>query len=187
MGATVDTTPWRLDAFQATLEEKRPDVIFSLLGTTRARARQETGSAVPETYEAVDYGLTRMLLDAVTNARIRPRFVFLSSAGVSEKARADYLRTKWLLERDLAGSGLPYIIARPSIITGSDRDDGRVIERVSALLVDAGLGLAGVLGARQLRARYRSTTNAILADALVRLALDRGAENKIIESEGLRG
>ncbi len=187
MGAAVDTTPWRLEALQSTFQEKRPDMIFALLGTTRARAKREHDSAIPETYKAVDYGLTRMLLDAALGARIRPRFVFLSSTGVSEGSRAEYLRVKYVLEKELAESGLPYVIARPSVITGTDRDDGRTVERLSAIAIDSALGIAGLFGARQLQERYRSTTNSILADALVRLALDPGAKNRVIESEGLRG
>ena len=45
--------------------------------------------------------------------------------------------------------------------------------------------VAGRLGARKLQARYASTTNVRLANALVRLALDPNAENGIFESEEL--
>jgi hypothetical protein len=48
------------------------------------------------------------------------------------------------------------------------------------------LSLIAALGAKGLRERYRSTTNAILGKALVRLAFDPDAACQIVESEGLR-
>ena len=50
---------------------------------------------------------------------------------------------------------------------------------------DGLLSLAGLLGAKKLKARYGSTTNARLANALVRLALDPNAEDGVFESEEL--
>src|SRR5688500_465177 len=68
LGAFVDCTPWTLDAMGDTIGRIRPRVVFALLGTTRARAKQDTSGAVTASYAAVDYGLTRMLLDAVLSA-----------------------------------------------------------------------------------------------------------------------
>jgi nucleoside-diphosphate-sugar epimerase len=183
MGAAVDSTPWDVAALAATLAERRPSVLFALLGTTRARATRE-GTAAP--YETVDYGLTRRLLDAALAAGLACKVVYLSAAGVSPTARGAYLAVRWRLEGELRGCGLPYVIARPSFITGPDRDEPRAGERVAAAATDALLGIAGALGARRLRDRYRSTTNVILADALVRLALNPAATAVIAESEALR-
>ena len=47
------------------------------------------------------------------------------------------------------------------------------------------LSLAAFFGGKKLKARYGSITNTILAQALVRLALDPEAENKVFESEDL--
>jgi hypothetical protein len=65
-------------------------------------------------------------------------------------------------------SGLPWVIARPSIITG-ERDDSRVGERTAAVVGDGLLAVAGLLGGGKLRARYRSTTPDVLASALIRI------------------
>jgi uncharacterized protein YbjT (DUF2867 family) len=183
LGAAVDTTAWEPDAMAATMARLEPSVVFALLGTTRKRARR---SGDPnEGYETVDYGLTRLLVDAA--AGTGARFVYLSSAGVSDRSRSAYLSARAKAEQAVRASGLPFVIARPSFITGPDRDDGRPGERVGAAVADGALAIAGIFGARKLRARYRSTSNLTLADALVRLALDPDAANSVVESEGLRG
>src|SRR3954471_13568122 len=40
MEVEVDATPWNDDAMAATMERLQPDVVFALLGTTKARARE---------------------------------------------------------------------------------------------------------------------------------------------------
>ena len=182
-GAEVDATPWDAAAFTTTFARLRPTLLFALLGTTRARAGRE---GVADPYATVDYGLTRLVLDAALAAALRPKFVYLSAVGVSPAARGGYLRARWRLEEELRASGLPYVIARPSFITGPDRDEFRLAERAGASVADALLGVAGALGATRVRDRYRSTTGPALADALVRLALDPTATAVVAESERLR-
>ena len=80
---------------------------------------------------------------------------------------------------------LPYVIARPSFISGPDRDEFRLGERLGAVVSDALLAVAGLFGAKRLAARYRSTTPAILGEALVRAALEPEG-NRVLESEELR-
>jgi nucleoside-diphosphate-sugar epimerase len=186
LGAYVDVTPWIRDAMTDTMRRISPRVVFALLGTTRARAKRDATGAVPDSYAAVDYGLTRMLLDALLAASLRPRFIYLSSAGVSDRARGEYLQVRARFERELRESGLPFVIARPSIITGSDRQETRPAERVAASVFDGVLRVAGVLGAQHLSERYHSTSADVLARALVRLAMDPMVEDTVIESEGLR-
>ena len=183
MGATVDATRWDAGALRDTLTRLRPGYVFALLGTTRARAARE-GTADP--YETVDYGLTRLLLDAVLASPIRPEFVYLSAAGVSATARGSYLRVRWRFEQELRASGLPHLIARPALITGPDREERRLLERGAAALADAALGLAGVLGAARLRERYRSVSGRELGTALARLALDPAVANVTLSGESLR-
>ncbi|MEP6573204.1 MAG: NAD(P)H-binding protein [Gemmatimonadota bacterium] len=185
-GAEADTTPWTVEALRTTLASLRPDVIFSLLGTTQSRSRAEGRSASAQGYEEVDYGLTAMLLHAVLDAGIQPKFVYLSAAGVREDTSNPYLAVRWRLEQELIASGLPYLIARPSFITGPDRDEARPVERIAAAVVDGVLTVARLFGADLLRERYRSTTNVVLASALVRLARAPGSERTIVPSEALR-
>jgi nucleoside-diphosphate-sugar epimerase len=187
LGAAVDTTPWEVDAMRATLARLRPDIVFALLGTTRARVSQARARGrLDESYETVDYGLTRMLLDAARASGSRPRFVYLSSTGARESGGTAYLTVRGRIERALREGDLPYLIARPSFITGPDRDEFRLGERIGARATDAVLVILGFLGARRLRDRYRSTTSVILAEALVRLALDASMAGRVVESEALR-
>lgn len=184
LGAEVDTTPWDAEAMAACLKELAPGQVFSLLGTTRKRAR--ASGAADESYETVDYGLTALLIDAAAAAGSQPRFVYLSSAGVKPGSRNRYLAARARAESRLRESGLPFTIARPSFITGPGRDDSRPGERAAATVADGLLAGVALFGGRKLRRRWRSTTNTVLADGLVRLAFDDGAANAVVESEGLR-
>jgi nucleoside-diphosphate-sugar epimerase len=185
LGARVDATAWDSEAMAQILAAIRPTLVFALIGTTRARGRN-AGPGRAETYETVDIGLTSMLIDAAVASEARPRFVYQSSTGVHADARSRYMATRWQVEERVRHSGLLYVIARPSLITGSDRDEFRTGERVASVVSDAGLAFASALGAKKLRARYRSTTNVALANALVRIATDPDAQSRVYESEELR-
>jgi len=184
-GAETDATSWDEGAIAETLGRVAPTHVFALLGTTRVRGRAAAREGRVESYETVDIGLTALLIRAAGRLEARPRFIYLSAVGVSAAARGAYLRARGRVEQQLMASGLPYTIARPSFITGPDRDDGRPFERVGAGLIDGALVVAGLVGARRLQARYRSTTSTALARALVEAALDPAAENAILESEHL--
>jgi uncharacterized protein YbjT (DUF2867 family) len=189
LGADVDTTAWDEGAMTAALRETRPTHVFALLGTLSARMAEARKDGLdPETlsYEAVDYGLTALLMRSCVAADISPRFVYLSSAGVRESAPGDYLRVRHRMETELLASGLPYTIARPSFISGPDRPEPRPFERLGAGLADTALFVAGAFGATKVRDRYHSTDAATLAGALVRLAFDEDSMNRIVESEDLR-
>ncbi|MBE7453568.1 MAG: NAD(P)H-binding protein [Kofleriaceae bacterium] len=176
LGAEVDATPWAAAALTATLAALAPTHVFGLIGTTRKRARAD--GVAGDIYETVDLGLTRLLVEAAAAAGTRPRVVYLSSVGASATARSPYLRARARAEDAVRASGLPWVIARPSLIVegeGDGRDDARPGERVAGVVADGLLAVAGALGARRLRARYRSTTPAVLAAALVDLALDQPA------------
>lgn len=182
IGARVDITAWDEAAMTATLRAFAPKVVFALLGTTRKRGRQSAGQ---DTYETVDYGLTALLLRASVACGARPRFVYLSAVGVRPGTKNAYLAVRARIERDLRESGLPFTIARPSFVTGPDREDGRATERLSASILDASLSVARLFGARRTAARYHSTTNTTLATALARAAYDPALEGAVLESESL--
>lgn len=189
-GAAVDTTPWDEDAMTATLRRVRPAVVLALLGTTRVRGRAASARGVEETYETVDYGLTALLLRATRAAAdatgVRPRFVYLSSAGVGPRARGAYLAVRWRMEEALRASGVPFTIVRPAVITGADRPETRRAERAAAVAVDAALAVASPLLPRAVRDRWRSISGRDLAAALVRLALDPAAAGRVVTGEELR-
>jgi uncharacterized protein YbjT (DUF2867 family) len=183
LGASVDTTPWELDAMSETLARIQPVTVFALLGTTKARQRATGGS---DDYEKVDYGLTHLLLEACKRSAKHARFIYLSAAGVTPDTKNAYLAVRARIERELADSGLAYTVARPSFITGPDREETRVGEQVGAALADAALTVAKLVGAKRVAARYQSTTASILAKALARIAYDPAFEKRIVESEALR-
>lgn len=184
LGAQVDATPWEASAMAARFQALAPSVVFALLGTTRKRAKASPDPN--ESYETIDYGLTALLVEAAVAAGSSPRLVYLSSAGVKDDSRGAYLRARARAERAVRESGLRYTIARPSFITGSDREESRPGERAGAAVANGLLRAAGLFGARTLRDRYRSTTAPVLAAALVRLAFDAAAADRVVESEELR-
>jgi uncharacterized protein YbjT (DUF2867 family) len=191
-GAQVSLTPWDEAALVERLTAVRPDIVFALLGTTRHRATEsvKAGAAVADSYESVDYALTAMLVRAAAAAAAavngtRPRFVYLSALGAGSPSGA-YFAARFKAERDIEASGLPYVIARPSFITGPDRPESRLGERVGAALVDGVTSFMSALGAKGLSARYASMTAKELAAALVSLSLDPAATALTAEPERLR-
>lgn len=185
-GALVDTTAWQEAALSARLQALAPEVVFALLGTTRARGKQaERERGQRDTYESVDYGLTALLLRAALRTASRPRFVYLSALGVSDDARGGYYHARAKVERELRASGLPFTIVRPSFIVG-ERDESRPGERIGSTLADAALSVASSLGAKRLRQRYHSISGRELAARLVELAYDPAAENRVVEADELR-
>jgi len=188
MEVKVDTTPWKFDAMTKTFRELKPTIIFALLGTTKKRmkALQRAGED-PEAagYDAVDYRLTAMLIQAAVAAEITPRFVYLSAIGVKQGTSNPYYQARVKAEEKLMSTGLSYVIARPSFITGPDRED-RPMEKFGAKTVDGLLAIAGSLGATALRERYQSLTGRQLAEALVKVALDSKTKRQILETDELR-
>ncbi len=187
LGAIVETTPWQPDELREALGRCAANQVYALLGTTKARARAaQRAGAAPADYAQVDVGLTCMLIAAAVAAGKRPRLVYLSAAGVRGDSGNAYMRARGQVEAVLQTCGLPFTVARPSFITGPDRDESRPLERVGAMVTDTMLGTLGLFGAKRLRDRYRSTDNTTLAAALVRLAADPHAADRTIESEDLR-
>jgi uncharacterized protein YbjT (DUF2867 family) len=185
LGAAVDSTPWGDAEMVHTLSTLQPTHVFSLLGTTRARRRESATRGATESYEAIDFGLTAMLIRAAVASGSKPRFVYLSSLGVREHTSNAYLAARWRAESLLHASGLPYIVARPSFITGPGRDEARPLERAGAAVVDALASVARVAGAERLANSMRSLTGAELADGLIRYAFDASVENATVGSDEL--
>ena len=146
-------------------------------------AAQKSGEDA--TYEAIDYGLTKMAIDAAVKSACRPRFVYLSSLGAGGNARSAYMGARAKTEAALLHSGLPYTIARPSFITGPDRNESRPGEEIGAWLASGLLTFCGWLGARDFRDKYRPTDAKGLALALVHFAQSKEGENRVISSETL--
>jgi uncharacterized protein YbjT (DUF2867 family) len=166
LGAEVDSTPWDAGKLAATLRARAPQQVYICIGTTSRRSKADKLDG--DIYEQIDLGLTKIAVEAARSSELRPRIVYLSSVGADVAARSAYLRARGKAEQVVRDSGLPWVIARPSFITG-DRDDSRIGERSAAVIGDGLLAVAGVLGGKSLRAKYRSTTPDVLASALIRL------------------
>lgn len=175
IGASVDTTEWNTAALTKTFQRLGVTHVFCLIGTTRKQASKE--GIEGDIYERIDFGLTSMLVEAAADQASPPRFVYLSSIGAKTNASSNYLKARGKAEAKLAAAGLSYIIARPSFITGSDRDELRPAERIGAAVADGALSLAGLLGGGKLKRKYQSTSAGELAKRLVDYGLgsDSGA------------
>jgi uncharacterized protein YbjT (DUF2867 family) len=188
MGADPDATPWTVPAMSATLKDLQPRVVFCLVGTTRRRMQSlSRAGRSPDTasYEAVDYGLTALLAQAAAHAGHAPRFVYLSAMGAGPNPKGAYMRWRTKAEHAVLGSGLPYTIVRPAMITGPDREENRRGERIANSVLDGALGLARSLGFQGPWQRYRSIDAAGLAAVMIRLAMEPQAANHTIEREEL--
>ena len=185
LGARVDTTSWEESAMTRTLAREGPTHVFGLLGTTRARARDAArSSAVADSYEAVDYGLTVLLLRAAVASGGVQRFVYLSAAGATERGGNAYLRVRGRVERELRESGIPFLVVRPAFISGDGRDDSRAIERVAAVALDGAAAALAAMGLRTAR-RWRSIDGPTLAEAMVSLALASDPASRVVERDAL--
>jgi uncharacterized protein YbjT (DUF2867 family) len=182
LGAEVDTTAWDAVAMAARLRDVRPAQVYVLIGTTRSKAKAD--SVEGNIYEAVDLGLTRIAVEAARASETQPRIVYLSSVGADATARSAYLKARGQAEEVVKTGGLPWVIARPSIITG-ERDDGRFGEKTAAVVGDGLLAVAGVLGGKKLRQRYKSTTPDVLASALIRLG-EAPEHDLVVDGAALR-
>jgi uncharacterized protein YbjT (DUF2867 family) len=165
LGAELDTSPWEPAAMAQAIDRIGATQVYILIGTTRGKAKADAIDG--DIYEKIDLGLTKIAVEAAQQAKQKPRLVYLSGIGASATARGAYMRARGKAEETVRGSGLPWVIARPAIITG-DRDESRVGERTAAIVGDGMLAVAGLFS-RQLRARYKSTTPDVLASALIRI------------------
>ena len=74
-----------------------------------------------EQFERIMSRGTRDLVDAARGAGVG-RFVHMSALGtnVETKDLVPYYRAKWEMEQAVQGSGLPYVVFRPSFVFGAD-------------------------------------------------------------------
>jgi uncharacterized protein YbjT (DUF2867 family) len=182
LGAKVDTTAWDAPALAQRFRELAPAQVYILIGTTRSKAKGEAIEG--DIYERIDLGLTQIAVEAARASERRPRLVYLSSVGADRNARSAYLRARGKAEAAVMDAGLPWVIARPSIITG-ERDEHRMGESAAAAVGDSVLAVVGVFGGKKVRDRYRSTTGDILASALIRLG-EAPDHDKIVDGADLR-
>ena len=127
-----------------------------------------------------------MLHAAATTLPTPPRFVFLSSLGADKPGGNRYMQARAAVEQALAAGSLPWTSARPSFITGPDREESRPGERIGAALAGGGLSLLAAVGIGGPKARYGAMDATELAQGLLRVAFDSAAVGRAVEAEGLR-
>lgn len=176
-GAQTDASPFDRDVLRDRFADLQIDTVFALLGTTRERGGD---------YMAVDYGLTRVALDAALEQERPPQFIYLSSLGAGSPGRGAYLEARTRFEADLLASGLNGVIARPSFITGPGRDQTRLGERIAGAVSDVGLAPLGWIGLGDRRDRLRSIDNQQLAAGLIAVARRQGDGVSIHYADSLR-
>ena len=182
LGAEVDTTAWEIAALAARWRELAPAQVYVLIGTTRSKAKSDRVDG--NIYDRIDLGLTKIAVDAARASEQKPRIVYLSSVGADANARSAYLSARGKAEDVVKNSGLPWVIARPSIITG-ERDEGRFGEKTAGVVGDGLLAVVGVFGGKKVRDRYRSTTPDVLASALIRIG-EAPEQGMIVDGADLR-
>ena len=179
VGARFDSTAWDPAAMGERLDVLKPDLVFGLLGTTRRRRDRGDGD-----YEAVDYGLTVMLMDACCREPA-PRFVYLSSLGAGPGATSPYMSVRWRVEERLRESGMRGLVVRPSLIIG-DRDEARSGEAMGAWILDRILAPLRWVGRGDLADRYGSIHGKDLGRGIVAHALRMDAPERVIDSGDVR-
>ena len=156
------------------------DLLVCALGTTLKKA----GS--PPAFREVDLEYPRALIHRLAGLEPRPVFALVSSIG-AEQPRGLYLSTKAALEHSLEGSGLPYVIVRPSLLLG-DRAEFRVAERISGILAKPLLGAAKLLTPHwDLAWRYAPIEATQVAKSLIWATLEcpPGAGNRVLSGLNL--
>jgi uncharacterized protein YbjT (DUF2867 family) len=149
------------------------DDVFCCLGTT-ARA---AGSEQAQYKVDYQYPLEIGKIAAQNGAK---RFILVSSLGADAKSSNFYLRTKGVLEQDLAALPFEQMIAvRPSILLGS-RDEFRLGEKI-------GIGLVTLFDSFMVGSlkKYRGINARQVARAMIALAQLPGNGYSVVESDVL--
>lgn len=109
------------------LNQKKWDVVFITLGTTKALA----GSA--EAFEKIDreYVISAAKEAKNSDSSVPQRLVYLSSGGANSKSPFLYPKSKGLTEEGLASLGYTdTIVFRPGFLAGTERKNPRLAESV---------------------------------------------------------
>jgi uncharacterized protein YbjT (DUF2867 family) len=144
-----------------------PDVAFSCLGTTIAKA------GTREAFRAVDFGAALAFAKAA-RARGAKVFVHVSSLGADPRSRVFYSQVKGELEMAVAGVGFDSVCAiRPSILDGKRRES-RTFEQAGLVVMRA---LGPLLG------KYRPTPVEAVAAAMIAVAKEPEPGARVVEAD----
>jgi nucleoside-diphosphate-sugar epimerase len=183
MDVQIHEVAWTPATIAELVRSVEPTHVFCLLGTTRKKAAANPNSD----YAAVDVGMTLMVVDAVEAMERPARLVYLSATGVREGVRGAYAKARWQVERELRSRMRDWVIARPSFISGDDREESRPAERIATRLGDAMLNGLGRVGLGEIRDRFGSLTGRELGAGLLYHALEFGPDTRTVDAADLRG
>lgn len=159
---------------------QRPDVVINLLGIIR-EAPGESFTLVHEEY-------TRRLLAGARAAGVK-KFIQMSALGAAPDAPSIYHRSKFAGEVLVKASSLPYVIFRPSLITGPGQKllaELRSIARFSPVLAAPSDCLAAPLPVEAVSACFaRAAEDPSVVNELFELAGDRVMNFREIFAEAL--
>ena len=145
------------------------DDAFCALGTTIRKAGSQ------EAFRVVDHDSVVALASAARTAGA-DTFLHVTAMGADPGSRLFYNRVKGETERDVSEVGIARTVAfRPSILDGA-RDESRPAEQAGLMMMRA---VAPLLG------RYRPTRAVDVAAAMVRVALDEGADLSVLDAAAI--
>lgn len=127
------------------------------------------------TFEIIHTQGTSALVEACKDGGVK-RFIYISALGARENARSRYHRTKWEAEQAVIGSGMDYVIFRPSIMIG---EGGEFITMLSGIIQQA--PVIPVIGEKsKVQPIYVENT----ADCIIRSLCEPKIRNRIFEIAG---
>lgn len=162
------------------VSDQRPDIVINLLGIIRESAG-ESFSLVHEEY-------TRRLLAGARAAGVG-KFIQMSALGAAPDAPSAYHRSKFAGEELVKASGVPYVIFRPSLITGNGQKllaELRSIARFTPVLAAPSDCLAAPLPVEAVAACFgRAAEDVAVVNEIFELAGDRVMNFREIFAEAL--
>jgi NADH dehydrogenase len=160
--------------------DQKPDIVINLLGLIR--------EAAGETFGLVHEEYTRRLLAGARAAGVK-KFIQMSALGAAPDAPSAYHRSKFAGEELVRTSGLPYVIFRPSLITGPGQKllgELRSIARFTPLLAAPSDCLAAPLPVEEVAACFaRAAEDPAIGGEVFELAGDRVMNFREIFEEAL--
>ena len=170
LNANAAILDFTVGAIEDLIQRVQPSHIALCLGTTKAKAKLDRQRGEPNGYAQIDRDLSVMVIEAAQRLEIDTCICYVSSMGADKPRGNAYLQARHDVEQLLMGSGLRYIIVRPAFISGSDRSEFRLGERVGSVIGDALLQGVGLLGFKNAQAAYGSLSAQDLAKGLMAAA-----------------
>jgi NADH dehydrogenase len=129
------------------------------------------------TFEEIDAVGTERLVEAAKAAGVQ-RYIYLSGAGAAPDAKYHWFRAKWRAETAVRGSGITYVIFRPSWVYGPEDHSLNRFLTMSRFLPF--VPIIGDGGRQRLQPVFVDDLGWAVAEAVE----NRAAENKVFEIGG---